>query len=107
MSNFESDSNSGSSLGSRINGGGEGRGSNKWGVGWKHEVKSNKQGGRNKQGGGGGNFDKIKRKGLFRNEIQFWQMDYLILPLNRKNSAIIASQNYDITFELQFECCIQ
>ena len=68
MSNFESDSNSGSSLGSRINGGG---GSNKWGVGWKHEVKSNKQGGRNKQGGGGGNFDKIKRKGLFRNEIQF------------------------------------
>ena len=69
MSNFESDSNSGYSLGSRING--AGGGSNKWGVVWKHEVKSNKQGGRNKQGGGGGNFDKIKRKGLFRNEIQF------------------------------------
>ena len=32
---------------------------------------------------GGGNFNKVKRKGLSVNENLFQQMTYLILPLNR------------------------
>ena len=35
-----------------------------------------------------------QKKRVFENEIQFYQMIYLILPLNRKNSAIISSRNY-------------
>ena len=47
-------------------------GPDKLGGGVKHDIKSNKRGeGRNKRRGVT-NFDKIKRKGLFVNEIQFY-----------------------------------
>ena len=50
-------------------------GSGSGGGGLEHQVKSNKR--------DVGNFDKRKRKELFVNEIEFSQMVYLILPLNR------------------------
>ena len=45
-------------------------------------------------GGVGGNFDKIKRKGRFVNEIQSLTNDLPDFTIN--HSTIIASQNYDI-----------